>query len=119
LSANNQAIVGDSRGFTIGDANDVDMILLNLDRTGDTAFAVDIDSRNGSSFDTFLRLFDLNGNELASNDDGAAPGETLSKFSFLTFVVPPNFNSDFVFIAISSAQNKNYNALTGGGDSGG
>ena len=52
-------------------------------------------------------------------NNGAAPGETLSKFSFLTFTVPANFNSDFVFVAVSSAQNKNYNALTGGGDSGG
>ncbi len=119
LTANHRLVVGDSRDFTISDPSDVDIVLVNLDATGDTAFGVDIDSRNGSNFDTFVRLFDPAGNQLAFNDNGAAPGETLSKFSFLTFVVPANFNSDFVFVAISSAQNRNYNPLTGAGDSGG
>jgi len=119
LTGNHRVIVGESRDFTIGSASDVDILLVNIDATGDTVFTAEVDSRTGSSFDTFMRLFDAKGNQLASNDDGAAPGETASKFSFLTFVIPPNFPDDFVFVAVSSAQNKNYNPLTGGGDSGG
>jgi hypothetical protein len=119
LSINNQMIVGSSRNFTLSSASDVDMILLNLDATGDTSFAIDLDSSNGSNVDTYLRLFDPSGNQLASNDDGAAPGEAASKFSFLTFTLPANYNSDFVFVGVSAAANKNYNAVTGSGDAGG
>jgi hypothetical protein len=112
-------IVGDSRGFTIDNPADVDLVLINLDRTGDTSFSVNIDGRNGANFDTFIRLFDTNGNQLAFNDDGAAPGEAASKFSFLTFTIPANFNSDFIWLGVSSALNRNYDALSGGNDSGG
>src|SRR5262249_49551949 len=61
VTANNQLLVGQARDFTLSSASDVDLFQINLDRTGDKAFAIDIDSRNGSSFDTFLRIFDDKG----------------------------------------------------------
>ena len=45
----------------------------------------DVDSRNGSSLDTYLRLFKSDGTQLASNNDGTAPLETLTKFSYLSY----------------------------------
>src|SRR5439155_7621790 len=73
----------------------------------------DVDSRNGSNLDTYLRLFNSSGTRLVSNNDGAAPGETLAKFSYLeyTFTTKGTY-----YIGTSLALNNAYSVTTGNGD---
>lgn len=57
--------------------------------------------------DTYLRVFDVNGNQLASNDDGGT-----GTFSKLTFIAP---TSGVYYVGISSYNNTAYNPNTTAG----
>ncbi len=86
----------------------------------------DLDKASGE-LDSYLRLFDAAGNELETNDSGAAPGETLSGDSLLRY----QFNTaGTYYLGVSSWPNgpsyisgpsslqslTPYNAVTGAGD---
>jgi hypothetical protein len=120
LSQHNQAEVGTTfpyeGDFTLSDASDVDLLAVYVNNGATIAF--DTGSRDGSSVNTYLRLFDSKGNQVASNDDGAAPGEPASKLSYLKFTVPATSDGIY-FLGVSSSANKNYSPSTGGGDAGG
>ena len=60
-----------------------------------------------------LRLFDSSGNQVASNDNGAAPGETLGTESYLdyTFAADGRY-----YVGISGHGNATYDTVTGDGD---
>lgn len=61
---------------------------------------LDIDSIElGFDLDSFLRLYDADGNELAVNDDHPAPGETSSFDSYLTYVAD---DSSPYYVEVSS-----------------
>ena len=55
--------------------------------------------------DTELRLFDTEGNELAANTDGAAPGEEFSRDPFLNFTAE---TSGTYYVGVSQLGNRNY-----------
>ena len=75
----------------------------------------DLDRASGTSLNSFLRLFDANGNQLASNDDAAAPGETKASDSYLSFT----FNTaGTYYIGVSNNANKAYEPRFGYGDGG-
>jgi uncharacterized delta-60 repeat protein len=75
--------------------------------------AFNVDRASDSGLDSYLRLFNSAGTQLAANDDGAAPGETLGKDSYLahTFATGGTY-----YIGVSGKGNQAYNPVTGAGD---
>ncbi|MEL6351880.1 MAG: amidase family protein [Cyanobacteria bacterium J06627_28] len=55
--------------------------------------------------DTELRLFDADGNELATNRDGAAPGEEFSRDPYLEFTAE---TAGTYYVGVSQLGNRNY-----------
>lgn len=94
---------------TIDVPTDVDMFRFTLNTT--RRVQIDIDRPSGN-LDSFLRLFDSNGVELARNDDGPTPGEASSVESYLDV----NLSAGTYFVAVSGFGNSSFNALTGTGD---
>ncbi|MEM9274894.1 MAG: DVUA0089 family protein [Cyanobacteria bacterium P01_F01_bin.143] len=65
--------------------------------------------------DTELRLFDAAGNELASNNDGAAPGEDFSRDPYLEFTAEI---AGTYYLGVSQLGNDNYDPNTARSGSG-
>ena len=59
--------------------------------------------------DTELRLFDADGNELAANNDGAAPGEDFSRDPFIEFTAE---TAGTYYVGVSALGNRNYDPFT-------
>ena len=99
--------LGTTVSDSISTATDVDMYKFTAVAGHRIGFNI-----NGSG-DTYLRVFDGNGSNLVSNDDGAAPGETLGKAAYVeyTFVATGTY-----YVAVSGGKNYSYNAITGLGD---
>ena len=97
---------------TIDNAKDVDMFRFTVTAGQRLSFDVDVTGR----FDSVIRLFNASGVQLASNDDGAAPGESSSLESYLTYT----FTSGGTFyLGVSGYGNSSYNPTTGAGDTNG
>ncbi|MEM9212790.1 MAG: PPC domain-containing protein [Cyanobacteria bacterium P01_F01_bin.150] len=116
-----------------GYAADVDFYSVSLD-AGQTV-AIDIDGDIGfdptafspfpivlpaleevlQTSDTELRLFDAQGNELAANSDGAAPGEEFSRDPYLEFTAE---TAGTYYIGVSQLGNRNYDPFVEGSGSG-
>ncbi len=62
---------------------------------------------------SYLRLFDTIGTELASNDDAAAPRETLGFDAYLRHTFP---TAGIYYLGVSNHNNRLYNPITGAGD---
>ena len=56
--------------------------------------------------DTELRLFDAEGNELAANNDGAAPDEVFSRDPFIEYTAE---TAGTYYVGVSQLGNRNYN----------
>jgi hypothetical protein len=99
--------IGKDNGFVTG-ATDVDIYRFTPTITGKVEIRVDANEEFGA--DTFLRLFDSNGNELAINDNEASNirGSVLQVdlFAGTTYLLGING---------ASAQARNYNPITGAG----
>ena len=97
---------------------DIDVDLYRFSASAGQVASFDIDTPlNGpGGLGSFLRLFDSAGTQLAFNNDGAAPGETLGFDAFLRF----NFTaSGTYYVGVSNVNNDQYNPVTGGGDTAG
>ena len=111
------AVTGTSRlAGTVGDGSagsrDVDLYRVSL-RAGQT-FVIDIDARSlatPSRLDSFVRVFDASGRQVAYNDDAQG-----SLDSFLTFV--PRVTGTY-FVGVSGFLNYRYNAVNGRGTTAG
>ncbi|MEL7330659.1 MAG: pre-peptidase C-terminal domain-containing protein [Cyanobacteria bacterium J06560_2] len=106
-------------GLAFGYAEDVDLYSVELG-AGQT-ITLDVDgvsviAQNPSTVlpnlsntlqttDSELRLFDAEGNELAANNDGAAPGEDFSRDPFLQFTAS---ETGTYYVGISQLGNRNY-----------
>jgi hypothetical protein len=96
-------------GFLYVDASeDVDLYKVEL-KAGDT-IKIDADSNQfaeGRKVDTWLRVFDSTGTELASNDDGAAPDEVFdAEFqSYIEFTAPAD---GAYYVGVSLYSNDEY-----------
>jgi hypothetical protein len=97
--------------------NSTDVDLFSFSVAAGQKISFDIDATPTSpAVDALLRLFDSAGNQLAANDNAAAPGEPSTSESFLSHT----FNSSGTyFIGVSSSANNSYNSLTGDGDTAG
>ncbi|GAB4181579.1 MAG: hypothetical protein Fur006_16750 [Coleofasciculaceae cyanobacterium] len=89
---------------------DVDFVKFQLN-AGDKV-TIDIDTnQQATSFDSYLRLFDASGNQVAFNDNGTASGETSSLDSYLEFTAT---TSGTYYVAVSSNGNSSYNPFAQG-----
>jgi len=95
---------------------DVDMVEFHLD-AGDSVTLETDTSRLATTLDTFLRLFDANGNELAANDD-VDPDSPFSRDSRIDFTASARGT---YYVGISSRHNADYkpDVPGSGGASGG
>ena len=100
-------------GLAIDSGTDVDMFRFTL--TAGQRLSYDIDATS-QGYDSFIRLFDVSGNELARNDDGPTPGEPASMESYLEFTFT---TAGTYFLGVSGFGNSSYNAVTGDGDASG
>lgn len=100
-----------TRDGVIGNPVDVDMVQFIANAGQTISFDVD---RPGGNLDSAIRLFDSNGNELAFNDNGAAPGEAVDRDSFLQYTFT---SAGTYYLGVSGAGNAAYNPITGTGDS--
>ena len=96
---------------------DVDMYRFTVTAGQVVDFDIDTPLNGPGGLGSYLRLFDGQGQELASNNDGAAPGENDIVYdSYLrrTFAASGTF-----YVGISNVNNQQYNPLTGDGDTAG
>ncbi|MFZ4574594.1 MAG: DVUA0089 family protein, partial [Phycisphaerales bacterium] len=101
--------IGEDGGSTAIGATDVDMFKVNVVSRGNVTFTLSPDTSNRDDFDSYLRLFDANGAELANDDDGGDTG-----YSRLT----QNLQPGLYFIGVSGAPNTSYSAIEAGGVAG-
>ncbi len=99
-----------TRTGAIDVGTDVDMYRVTV--TSGQTVRFDIDNAS-QGFDSYIRLFDANGTELARNDDGPTPGEAGSLESYLRYTFA---NGGTYFLGVSGFGNSNYNAVSGSGD---
>lgn len=93
--------IGDNPTKTGFDAPlDVDLVEVSL-ATGDVV-SIDVDAaENGSTLDSYLRVFDITGVELFSNYQGMSPDdETATTDSYLQFIAPV---SGIYYVGVSGA----------------
>ncbi len=100
-----------SASGTINIATDVDLVKFTVSAGQRLEF--DVDNANGSTVNSFLRIFDASGQQIAMNDNAAATGETLGTEAFLaqTFATSGTY-----YAGISNTGNRSYVATTGAGD---
>ncbi len=88
---------------------DLDIFQIRL-KAG-SGLILDIDTTElNSTLDSQLRLFDGEGNELASSDDNPALDEEFSTDSYLTYIAQ---SSDDYYIGVSTAENSVYDPIYG------
>ncbi len=96
----------------IDSSTDVDLFSFSVAAGQKISFDIDA-TPTSAAVDSLLRLFDSSGNQLASNDNSPAPGESGSTESFLSY----NFvTAGTYYVGVSSSANSTYNPLTGDGD---
>jgi subtilisin family serine protease len=97
------AVIGDG---TYGSA-DVDLFAVQV--AAGASLTVDINARSlasPSTLDSFVRLFDASGRQLASNDDGSGSFDSLLSFT-------PSTTGTY-YVGVSSYGNSSYNPLAAG-----
>ena len=103
-----------SASGTLHSATDVNLYAVTVQSGQRVAF--DVDTAGGATLDSELRLFDSAGNELASNNNGAAPNESALSDSYLPFTFS---TGGTYYVGVSGSGNAGYDAVTGGGDTSG
>jgi hypothetical protein len=82
---------------------DQDLFILSA-RAGER-WRLDLDAGGGTGFDSYLRLYDLSWNLLASNDNGAAPDEAAGADSFIDYT----FAAETLAWVVVSGSGNHYN----------
>ena len=103
--------VGGSTSAQITPGVDVDMFRFTV--VAGQRIGFDVDRPGGSTLDSYLRLFNASGAQLAANNDSAAPGETFNQGSYIDYRFA---SAGTYYVAVSGNANTNYNAVTGSGD---
>jgi hypothetical protein len=103
--------VGGSKSGTISNSTDVDLLKFTVSAGQRIGF--DIDPATGSTLNSFLRVFNSAGSRITSNDNRAAPGETLGTSSYLEYTFT---TAGTYYVGVSGAPNSSYNAVTGAND---
>ncbi|HEV8290994.1 MAG TPA: DVUA0089 family protein, partial [Tepidisphaeraceae bacterium] len=96
----------------IDTSTDVDLFSFSI--AAGQKISVDIDpTPTSAALDSLLRLFDSAGNQLAQNDNAAAPGGSLTTESFLSYTFPA---AGTYYVGVSGNLNTTYSPLTGDSD---
>ena len=96
---------------------DVDMFSFTVTSGLVVDFDIDTPNNGTGSVQSYLRLFNVNGTELSSNNDGTAPGEnTLGFDAYLRYTFA---TGGTYYIAVSNATNVTYSPTSGSGDTAG
>jgi hypothetical protein len=103
--------VGTAVSGAVDDATDVDVLAFNVVAGQRVGF--DVDLPTGGTLDSYLRLFDGGGAQLAANNNGAASGETLGTASYVEYTFA---TAGTYYVAVSGNPNGGYDAVTGAGD---
>lgn len=98
--------------------SDVDVDMFRIDMMNGQSVEFDIDTTlNGpGGLGSYLTLFDANGNMVASNNDGAAPGENIGFDAYLRLSV---VTGGPYYLAVSNYGNTTFSPVTGNGDTAG
>lgn len=110
LPSNTKAL-GTFADMSMVTRDDVDLFKITVVAGQRASF--NVDALNGSSLDTYLRIFNSAGTQLAANDDGGPLNEAASKFSYLEYTFS---QAGTYYIGVSLSPNKTYSATTGTGD---
>jgi Dockerin type I domain/Bacterial pre-peptidase C-terminal domain len=104
-------------GNTISSDTDVDMYAFTVAANQVVDFDIDTTLNGQGGLGSYIRLFDSQGLQLDSNDDGAAPGENVVGFdAYLRHA----FNAaGTYYLGVSNFNNVTYSAVTGDGDTAG
>ncbi|MFO0869977.1 MAG: Ig-like domain-containing protein [Pirellulales bacterium] len=111
LAYTSNASIGDNPNFRLDPSLDVDFYRFQLD-VGDRV-TIDIDTAVGpAQLNSFLRVFDEVGLQVAANDNAAAPGEGGGTDSYIDFTAT---RTGTYYVAVSGAGNQSYdpNSLSG------
>jgi uncharacterized delta-60 repeat protein len=92
---------------SISPGTDVDMFKFTV--TAGQRVGFDVDT-NGSPLDSYMRLFDADGEQLAASDNGVAPGEQMHRSPYLAYTFT---TAGTYYVGISGKQNTFYRPLTG------
>jgi hypothetical protein len=103
--------IGGSVTDSIGIPTDVDLFKFTV--TAGKRIGFDVDPTSGSTLDSFVRVFNSGGSRIASNDNAAAPGETLGKASYLEYTFA---TAGTYYVGVSGAPNGSYGANSGTND---
>ncbi len=99
---------------SISPDTDVDMLSFTVTAGQIVDFDIDTSLNGGSGLNSYLRLFNAQGEELASNNNAAAGGEDvigIDAYLRYTFTAAGTY-----YVAVSNAANNSYNATSGSGD---
>lgn len=103
-----------TRSSTISPDIDVDMVRFTVSAGQVVDFDIDTAANGVGGLGSYLRLFDAQGQQLAANDDGMAPGENVLNFdAYLryTFAAGGTYT-----IGVSNFTNTSYDPVSGSGD---
>ncbi len=93
---------------------DVDMYAFTVAAGQVVDIDVDTVANGPGGLGSYLRLFDSSGQQLAFNDDAAAPGEPEDGFdAYLRYIFP---TAGTYYAAVSNLNNTSYDPISGGGD---
>ena len=96
---------------------DVDMYRFTVTSNQVVDFDIDTPINGPGGVDSYLRLFNSRGQQIASNNDAYAPGEDELGFdSYLRYTFT---SAGTYYIGVSNANNIAYNATNGNGDTAG
>ena len=95
---------------------DVDMYRFTVTAGQVVDFDIDTTLNGPGGLGSFIRLFNSQGTELASNDDAAAPGETLGFDAYLRYTFS---TAGTYYLGVSNFNNILYNSVNGNGDTAG
>ena len=102
---------------TISPDTDVNMVSFTVTAGQIVDFDIDTTLNGPGGLGSYIRLFDAQGTQIASNNDATAPGETVLGFdAYLryTFV-----NAGTFYLGVSNSNNVTYDPITGNGDTAG
>ncbi len=110
-------VAGKSNSDSISPNTDVDMYSFSVTAGQFVDFDIDTVENGNNGLGSFIRLFNSAGTQLASNNDGAAPGENSVGYdAYMRFGFA---SSGTYYLGVSNANNTGYNAVTGDGDTSG